>query len=222
MAEPQITIVMPTLNLDRGAKTMKLARSTAGVETVGVLLVDFKMRGAVKLNNALFKAALHLQTPFICYLNDDTIPSQRDWLKLLVQGLTMNAKYGMACPSGECSTTPQRSGQPGDPFEVHLVKGPLAWFCAVVRRQVFVDTGLFDEDFIHYGDESDFVQRAQRKGWAQIWVKGVYIKHLRAVSTQDNKQLRNQWAKHDKSLYRRKWVNKGAKRRRAKAVKANA
>ena len=179
------------------------------------------MRGAVKLNNALFKAALYLQTPFICYLNDDTIPSQRDWCKLLVQGLQMNAKYGMACPSGECSTTPQRSGKPGDPFEIHVVKGPLAWFCAVVRRQVFVDTGLFDENFIHYGDESDFVQRARRKGWAQIWVKGVYIKHLRAVSTQDNKGLRTQWAKHDKRLYRKKWVNKGAaKRRQTQGVKA--
>jgi len=152
---------MPTLDLDRGAQTMRLARATAGVETDGLLLIDYKMRGAVKLNNALFKAALHLETPFVVYLNDDTIPSQRNWCKLLIEGLRMNNRYGMACPSGECSTTPQRSGKPGDPFAVHVVRGPLAWFCAAVRAEVFRDVGLFDEGFIHYGDESDWVQRAQ-------------------------------------------------------------
>ena len=207
MADPLCTIVMPTLDLDRGAQTMRLARSTAGVETDGLLLVDFKMRGAVKLNNALFKAALHLETPFICYLNDDTIPSQRDWLKLLIQGLRQNNRFGMACPSGECSTTPQKSGRPGDPFEVHVVKGPLAWFVAAVRAEALRDVGLFDEGFIHYGDESDWVQRARRKGWKQIWVKGVYIKHLRG-NHNENGALRNQWAKHDKRRYRKKWVNR--------------
>jgi len=70
--------------------------------------------------------------------------------------------------------------------------------------------GVFCGDFIHYGDESDWVKRAMRKGWKQIWVRGVYIKHLRG-NGQENKQLRNQWSKHDKALYRRKWVNKGGK-----------
>jgi len=207
MADPTCTIVMPTLNLDRGAQAMRLGRSTAGVDTDGLLLVDYKMRGAVRLNNALFRAALHLETPFICYLNDDTIPSQRDWLKLLIQGLRQNSKYGMACPSGECSTTPQKSGRPGDPFEVHVVKGPLAWFCAAIRAEALRDVGLFDENFIHYGDESDWVQRAMRKGWKQIWVKGVYIQHLRG-NHNENAAVRNEWARHDKRLYRRKWVNR--------------
>jgi GT2 family glycosyltransferase len=191
---------------------MRLAQSTAGLPTAAVILVDYKMRGAVGLSNALFKAALHLETPFVIYLNDDTIPAQQDWCSLLIRGLRMNSKYGMACPSGECSTTPQRSGKPGDPFEVHVVKGPLAWFCAAIRRQALVDVGLFDENFIHYGDESDWIQRARRKGWAQIWVKGVYIRHLRG-NGQSNNQLRQQWAKHDKALYRRKWVNKGGKKK---------
>ena len=186
---------------------MRLALSTAGIEADGILLRDYKMRGAVKLNNALFKAAMHLETPFICYLNDDTIPSQWGWLSLLIDGLRMNNRYGMACPSGECSTTPQRSGKPGDPFEVHVVKGPLAWFCAVVRAEALRDVGLFDEGFVHYGDESDWVQRAMRKGWKQIWVKGVYIRHHRG-NHNENSALRNQWAKQDKRRYRKKWVNK--------------
>lgn len=190
---------------------MRLAQSTAGLPTDALILVDYKMRGAVKLSNALFTAALYLETPFVIYLNDDTIPAQQDWCSLLIRGLRMNNRYGMACPAGECSTTPQKTGRPGDKFAVHVVKGPLAWFCAAIRAETLRDVGLFDEGFIHYGDESDWVQRAMRKGWKQVYVQGVYIKHLRG-SGQTNNQLRQQWAKHDKALYRKKWVNKGGKK----------
>ncbi len=205
--EPKATIVMPTLNWDRGVQTCRLAKMTAGVECDVILLWDYKARGAVRLNNALFKAAMHLETPYIVYLNDDTIPEQQGWLKLLIKGLEQNPKYGMACPAGECSTTPQKSGRPGDAFKVHVVRGPLAWFCAAVKREVFKTVGWFDEGFIHYGDESDYVQRAIRKGWKQIYVQGVYIKHLRGAGG-EYKALRNQWAKKDKRRYRRKWVKK--------------
>ncbi|NIQ90666.1 MAG: hypothetical protein GWN93_17260 [Deltaproteobacteria bacterium] len=218
MAEPIATIIMPTLDLDMAAQTSRLAKKTAGVPVSIFLYWDFKMRGAVKSSNALFKAALHMESPYIVYLNDDTVPQQQNWLKLLLKGLCQNENYGMACPSGNCSMPPQRTGRPGDPFKVHVVNKPLAWFCAVVKRKCLLDVGLFDERFKHYGDESDWLQRAFRKGWKQIWVQGVFIKHLRAGGGNDpNARLRNQWAKQDQRLYRRKWVHgkkgqvKGAK-----------
>ncbi len=215
MADPIATIIMPTLDMDLAQQTCKLAKRTAGVEVSFFIYWDFKMRGAVKSSNALFKAALHMKSPYIVYLNDDTRPKQQNWLKLLIKGLNQDPHYGMACPSGQCSTTPQRSGKPGDPFKVHVIPGPLAWFCAAVRHEVFEDIGLFDEGFIHYGDESDFIQRAKRAGWKQLWVQGVFVHHLRGMGNQ-NKQLRNQWARHDKKRYRRKWVNKGTRKKRAK------
>ena len=173
------TIIMPTLDIDLASQTSRLARQTAGVETIIVMLWDYKMRGAVKTSNALFKAALHCETPYIAYLNDDTVPKQQDWLRLLIQALEQDARFGIACPSGECGSGVQRTGKPGDAYAVKVVKTPLAWFCAAIKRQVFEDVGLFDEGFIHYGDESDFIMRCHNKGWKQVWVKGVYIKHFR-------------------------------------------
>jgi GT2 family glycosyltransferase len=206
MAEPIATIIMPTLDLDRAHATCKLAKRTAGVECAFFVYWDFKMRGAVKSSNALFKAAMHMESPYIVYLNDDTRPEQNGWLRKLIKALEMDAKYGLACPSGECSGI-QKTGKPGDPFEARVVNQPLAWFCAAVKRQVFKDIGFFDEGFIHYGDESDFVQRARRKGWKQLWVRGVYVEHLRPWKHGDDpsRPLRNQWAKHDRRRYRRKW-----------------
>ena len=205
--EPTATIIMPTLDIDRGVQTMRLARKTAGVSTSAFIYWDFKARGAVHSSNGLFKAAIHADTPYIVYLNDDTIPEQKDWLALMIQGLEQKPRYGWACPSGECSTNPQRLGRPGDPFEVHVVNKPMAWFVAVIKRECLVDVGLFWERLIHYGDESDWCQRAFRKDWKQIWTKGVYIKHLKG-SGGENNALRQTWATHDKRLYRKRWVSK--------------
>lgn len=207
MADPIATIIMPTLEMDRAAETCKLAKQTAGVDVSFVILWDYKPRGAVKLSNALFKAALHMQTPYVVYLNDDVIPKQQDWLKLMIRGLEVKDKFGMACCGGECSTTPQRTAKPGDPYKVIVVNKPLAWFCAVVKRQVFLDVGLFDECFIHYGDESDWLKRAFNAGWKQVYIQGVYMRHLRG-SGGENSKLRNRWARQDKRLYRKRWVKK--------------
>jgi GT2 family glycosyltransferase len=189
-----------------------MAKETAGVMTSTLLYWDFKARGAVMSSNALFKGALHMQTPYIVYLNDDTVPKQQDWLKLMIKGLEQNPKFGFASPSGECSTQPQRGGKPGDPFAVHVVNKPLAWFVAVIKRECLEDVGLFWEQLIHYGDESDWIKRAFKKGWKQIWTEGVYIRHLKG-SAGENHALRNTWASHDKKLYRRRHVHKGTRKK---------
>jgi len=213
--EPIATIIMPTVDLDRAGETLAMSRATAGVETSAFLYWDFKPRGAVWSSNALFKAALHMETPYVAYMNDDTVPEQQDWLKLMIGALERDAKFGWACPSGECSTNPQRSGRPGDPFEVHVVKKPMAWFVAVIKRECLEDVGGFWEELIHYGDESDWIQRAFRKGWKQIWTRGVYIRHNKQGGG-EMKSLRNVWAGHDKRLYRKRWVG-GKKKTKAQA-----
>lgn len=210
--EPVATCIMPTLNIDRAIETIKLAKETAGVETAYLLYYDFKPRGAVLSSNALFKAAMHMETPYIVYLNDDIVPKQQDWLRLLIEGIEQDKRYGVACPSGECSTAPQRSGKPGDTFKVHVINKPLAWFVAVIRRKCLKEVGFFNPDLIHYGDDSDWTQRAFKRGWKSVWVQGVYIKHLKQGGGEYAAPERHQWAKHDKAIYHKRWV-KGKKRR---------
>lgn len=207
---------MPTLNLDRAAQTLRTAKALAGVETSSFLYWDFKARGAVKSSNALFKASLYMETPYIAYLNDDLIfkpDGAKNWLEKMIRALEMNEKWGFAAPSGECKTRPQCTGRPGDPFKPQVVRKPLAWFAAVIKRECLQSVGVFWEQLIHYGDESDWIQRAWRKGWKQIWVQGVYIKHLRGAGG-ENMALRNAWARHDGRLYRRRWVNKRKRKKK--------
>ena len=210
--EPKATIIMPTLNLDRAAQTIRMAKSTAGVATSTFLYYDFKARGAVKSSNALFGAALAMETPYVVYLNDDTVPEQENWLKIMIRLLEQQGRWGFASPSGECSTVPQRNGKPGDPIKAHVINKPLAWFVATIKRECLLDVGVFDPRYIHYGDESDWIQRAFRKGWKQIWTQGVYIKHMRG-SGGENNALRQQWARHDKRAYRKRWA--GGKKKKA-------
>ena len=210
--EPIATIIMPTLNLDRAAQTLRTAKALAGVETAHLLYWDFKARGAVLSSNALFKAALHMQSPYIVYLNDDLEKFPELWLKHMIDMLAQEKHWGFASPSGECSTMPQRGGRPGDPLKPHAVNKPLAWFVAVIKRECLADVGLFWEQLIHYGDESDWIKRAFKKGWKQIWTEGVYIRHLKG-SSGENHALRNTWARHDKKLYRRRHVHRGTRKK---------
>ena len=204
--EPTATIIMPTLDMERAAANMALARRTAGVDTSAVIYWDYKARGAVKSGNALFHAALHMETPFIVYLNDDCRCEQQGWLALMIRALQMHKSYGSCAPYGNCRNKPQRAGKPGEPFAPEVTNKPLSWFCAVIRREALLDVGLFDEAFIHYGDESDWIQRAWKRGWKQVLVRGVFIQHTKAGGNYTAQH--QEWDDHDGKVYRRKWPSK--------------
>lgn len=53
----------------------------------------------------------------------------------------------------------------------------------LVRRQVFEQVGLFDEDYFLYFEEVDFCLRAQRAGWACSYVPQSRVVHLVGQST---------------------------------------
>lgn len=119
----------------------------------------------------------------------------------LIEALNKNPRFGIAAPSGPCRIKPQNTVGPGAPYGVVEVSRPLSWFCAVIRLEVLQDVGLFDPNFIHYGDESDFHQRAKRQGWKSIWVRHVYVHHeLGPVDIA--------WKAHDVKYYRSKWATR--------------
>ncbi len=176
-AEPQAVIVIPTLDLERGASTARQAMALAGVPCALVLVVDSVRRGGRLPTNAGFEAALHLGAPFVCYLNDDVTIEQQGWLQWLIEALQQDASYGIACPSGPCRSKPQKRGRPGSGPGVFVVDHPLAWFCAVLKREMVADVGLLSEQLIHYACDSEYTRRAQQYGWRSIWVRDVWVGH---------------------------------------------
>jgi O-antigen biosynthesis protein len=57
-------------------------------------------------------------------------------------------------------------------------------FCMYMRRDAVREVGLFDERRFGrgYGEENDFCQRAQRRGWKNVIACDVYVRHVGSVS----------------------------------------
>lgn len=53
----------------------------------------------------------------------------------------------------------------------------------MIRRQVFEDIGLFDEQFFLYFEETDFCRRAKRAGWSTHFVRCSAVAHIGGAST---------------------------------------
>ncbi len=69
-----------------------------------------------------------------------------------------------------------------DPEEVHEV-GAVSGSCMVVRRGVFNDVGLLDENFFLYGEDLDFCMRAGRAGWKILYCPRAVLVHHHGQSS---------------------------------------
>ena len=69
-------------------------------------------------------------------------------------------------------------------------------FCMYIRRDSLREVGLFDtENFGKgYGEENDFCQRAQAKGWRNLHLLDTFVLHTGGVSFGDSKSPREQAA----------------------------
>ncbi|WP_409985254.1 methyltransferase domain-containing protein [Ottowia sp.] len=69
-------------------------------------------------------------------------------------------------------------------------------FCMYIRRDCLNEVGFFDEEHFGkgYGEENDFCQRAQAKGWRNLHALDCYVLHTGGVSFGDTKSPREQAA----------------------------
>lgn len=61
----------------------------------------------------------------------------------------------------------------GKPFEVDYVIGA----CQMIRREVFLQTGLLDEKIFYGPEDADFCLRASRDGWQTVYLPNASIIH---------------------------------------------
>ncbi|MDP8229256.1 MAG: glycosyltransferase [Candidatus Electryoneaceae bacterium] len=65
----------------------------------------------------------------------------------------------------------------------------LAGSCMMVRRDVYEQTGGFDEDFFMYGEDIDWSYRIKLAGWKVHYAPVTQIVHFRGESTRRNSQF---------------------------------
>jgi GT2 family glycosyltransferase len=202
----QSWIVTPTLDKETGQRAIVGATATAGVPCLTHVEVDVHHEGGTRTANRALAATAQALTPFVCYINDDVSFPQSGWLKRLIEALQSDERYGIAGPSGHCGTNPQRRGYPDMPAGIIEVR-QLSYFVAVFRREVLDELGPLDEDFYHWGCDSDYNKRARAAGWKRIWVRDVWVEHNSVPHTRRSPQVQA-WKAHDVALYRRKWRGK--------------
>lgn len=140
-----------------------------------VLIENDTNQGFVKAVNAGLRAT---EAPYIVLLNNDT-EAAAHWLdKLRRPFFDVEARIGAV---GPLSSTPSQ-WQGREAFSWgwrRLAFGRmLAFFCVMIRRDAFVDTGYLDEDFgIGLGDDDDYCRRLQEKGWGLGLVTELTILH---------------------------------------------
>lgn len=147
---------------------------------------------------------------FVLLLNSDTIV-RPDAIELLVKTLQDNPQMGMTSPRLEWPDgTPQEScfrfHRPINELIRSAATGPItkllsryevplrvsdeisfpewtSFACVLIRRKVFEDIGLLDEDFFMYFEDVDFCKRAQEAGWQIIHNPQAHVVHLRGGSS---------------------------------------
>ena len=120
------------------------------------------------------------------------------WLGLLLDGLSADARNGLAGPSTNRSWNIQAAfpNRSDSPREVATTSTKafrrfgvatrtleplysLADFCYAVRREVIEDVGLADEGYgLGPCWEMDYNIRAARAGWRGVWVCGAYVHRM--------------------------------------------
>jgi GT2 family glycosyltransferase len=158
-------------------------------------------------NNIGIKAS---SSEYVLLLNSDTLV-RPGAVELLVKTLENNPKMGIASPRLEWADgVPQescfrfyrplneliRSAATGlitrlfKRYEVPLnVSNEITYpewtsfACVLIRRNVFEDIGLLDEEFFMYFEDVDFCKRAREAGWAIVHNPEARVVHLRGGSS---------------------------------------
>ncbi|HLJ45405.1 MAG TPA: glycosyltransferase family 2 protein [Bryobacteraceae bacterium] len=132
-------------------------------------------------------------SPLVATLNDDTV-AQPEWLQGLVKEITARYEVGMAasqirmasdgrldsagmllCADGSSKQrghleSPERFSRRQ---EVLMPSG----CAAIYKRDMLDETGLFDEDFFLYCEDTDLGLRARWGAWECTYVPGAVVEH---------------------------------------------
>ncbi len=149
--------------------------------------------GFAKANNVGINAA---NGEFIATLNNDT-EAAPEWIEALVGAMMSDDRVGMCASkmlrmddptiidstgicisrSGACWDRGMFEKDRGQYEAEEEVFGPCAG-AALYRKSMLDETGLFDEDFISYMEDTDLAFRCRLNGWKCLYVPKAVVYHV--------------------------------------------
>ncbi len=190
-----------------------------------------KNTGFVKSVNIAIKRVLEDNIEYVILLNNDTIINSSGWLDNLCFVLEKDDNIGLVGPLCSGSNQSPRfltyydKRFPKDIFKKYKTAEThkeideyvqreyknfylktydrLAFFCVMIRLEVFNDIGLLSEDYgLGYYDDDDFCERSVRSGWDLAIACDTFITHKAEKSFQ-NKFTKAKWDKIKERLYKK-------------------
>ena len=188
-----VLIVVPTLSLERGTDTGRLAHITAMCEARVEVVCGPKNKGFTKKANLGIKRRRPDED--ICLLNDDITVFHYGWLRALQNALYASPAYGIVGPSGK-SKSESGTGRLGDVGLKRVDRLP--FWCVLIRGEVVDQVGLLNKALIHYASDRYYCHIAAQRKWRCVWVKPVYLQHEHRGSG-----LQLEWWRKDMRTFRR-------------------
>ena len=212
-----VSIVICSRNPVLAAECLNAVRATTAYDRYEIVLVDHRAAmqslagkfGAIRISYTNdFNFARMCNTGvqaasggLLLFLNDDTIPLDRDWMGLMAAqaerpdvgavGALLTYPDGRIQHAGVYLGTPNGAGHPG-----RLTNGSPIWpwlrmtreqsavtaACLMMRRGVFDELGGFDESFpVNYNDV-DLCLRSGQKGYKVILEADARVEHRESTS----------------------------------------
>jgi GT2 family glycosyltransferase len=201
--------------VDNGSKDDSAAfmQSVAGAKVI----INGENRGFAGGNNQGIRAAAGR---WIVLLNNDTIVT-KGWLSRLISHAEKDPKVGMVSPMSNYVATADQRVSPDYTLEtlqkfaaLYARKHPgqqsrhefLSGFCWLVKREVFAQVGVLDEEFAIGGfEDNDFCMRAHRAGWALVVARDTFIHHFGSKSFEGNNLDRSHIQNENGRRFAEKW-----------------
>jgi len=188
-------------------------------EQEGITLLENPVNlGFVKTAN---RGLLFSDAPYVCLLNSDTLLTPGA-LERMVARLDREPSIGLCCPLSNNAVNLSVKLPPGeDVFSFArraAARSPALYpdvttvvgFCLLVKREVIVTLGVFDEVFDRgYCEETDYHYRARAAGWRAVVADDAYVYHRQGASFSDSNErfqrnvkiLMDRWrARHEAEL----------------------
>jgi GT2 family glycosyltransferase len=161
-----------------------------------VMIKNERNLGIVEGYNIAIRYALKENSPdFILLLNND-VTVDKNFLKELVKVAGSSLEIGIVGSTIYYYDRPDVINFAGEdiilwkaegvrytdhfvvPQEVDKIDGA----CMLIKKNVFEEIGLIDSDFVMYWEDTDFCQRAKKKGYKVVYVPAAKIWHKIAAS----------------------------------------
>jgi O-antigen biosynthesis protein len=126
----------------------------------------------------------------ICLLNNDTQVTD-GWLTKMMDTLKNQPNCGFVGPSTNNCHSPQKAISSPEKAAcktdvVIQMKDPMSGFCLLFRRALWEELKGFDPKYKHYGQESDFIDRAHKQGWKSYWRQDAFVYHIGEASVKSS------------------------------------